>query len=387
VEGGEPIKAIDLWHTSTAAGSGVKQATGEVSIPAGYYRITTRFNLADGGVQKYAGKTEVLHIYKDLTTNAPYTFTAENFFPLNTTGTERRVVTTIFGDPTSLQGILANMPPNTRDTPYIIAIKDLKIDGTETSPTKITGTAADPLVNLFNLLNGRYVSYDLSGMTGTAIPDVSPTDTTIAARQNKDRVVSVILPSGLTSIGAYTFSGCTSLTEVVYNPGTVTSIGAFAFENCSSLASIELPAADNSVGASAFSGCTSLYAISIPSTWTTIPANAFEGTGIREITIPAAITGIGNSAFQDCASLTTVTLTNPVTAGTGLFVRCTSLSSIDLSKLVTTAIPASLFNGCSALASVDIPSSVTSIGNSAFKDCASLTSITLPSGLTALGTI
>src|SRR5574344_1574471 len=42
------------------------------------------------------------------------------------------------------------------------------------------------------------------------------------------------------------------------------------------------------------------------------------------------------------------------------------------------------FNGCSSLTSIEIPSSVTSIGNNAFYYCTSLTSVTIPSSVTSI---
>ena len=48
---------------------------------------------------------------------------------------------------------------------------------------------------------------------------------------------SLSRPNTVTSIGAYAFAGCTSLTEIAI-PATVTSIGNRAFEGCTSLTEI-----------------------------------------------------------------------------------------------------------------------------------------------------
>ena len=50
-----------------------------------------------------------------------------------------------------------------------------------------------------------------------------------------------------------------------------------------------------------------------------------------------------------------------------------------------TSIGDSVFENCSSLPSVTIPSSVTSIGDSAFEWCSSLTSVTIPSSVTSIG--
>ena len=50
-----------------------------------------------------------------------------------------------------------------------------------------------------------------------------------------------------------------------------------------------------------------------------------------------------------------------------------------------TSISGNTFYGCSSLANITIPSSVTSIGVTAFRGCSSLTSIVIPSSVTSIG--
>ena len=50
-------------------------------------------------------------------------------------------------------------------------------------------------------------------------------------------LTSVTIPEGVTSIGQYTFSGCSSLTSVTF-PASVTSIGNNAFNDCTALKDI-----------------------------------------------------------------------------------------------------------------------------------------------------
>ena len=46
-----------------------------------------------------------------------------------------------------------------------------------------------------------------------------------------------------------------------------------------------------------------------------------------------------------------------------------------------TSIGEATFNGCTGLTSVTIPEGVTSIGKNAFADCSALTTVTLPNGV------
>ena len=50
-----------------------------------------------------------------------------------------------------------------------------------------------------------------------------------------------------------------------------------------------------------------------------------------------------------------------------------------------TSIPSNLFNGCTSLTEIIIPSTITSIGSNAFDGCTSLTEISIPSSVTSVG--
>ena len=99
-----------------------------------------------------------------------------------------------------------------------------------------------------------------------------------------------------------------------------------------------------------------------------------------------ADTGIGNYAFSYCHSLASITIPSTVTSiGTYAFGYCYSLASITIPSTVT-SIGNNAIQYCYSLASITIPSTVTSIGNNAFLCCYSLASITIPSTVTSIGT-
>jgi len=87
--------------------------------------------------------------------------------------------------------------------------------------------------------------------------------------------------------------------------------------------------------------------------------------------------------FDGCSSLANVTIPNSVTnIGIVAFGGCTSLSSIIIPDSVT-SIESDAFAG-SGLTNITIPNSVTYIGDSAFINCYKLANIKLPNNITSI---
>ena len=188
-------------------------------------------------------------------------------------------------------------------------------------------------------------------------------------------IKAVNVEEGVTSIGDYAFSYCSSLTSVEI-PDSVTSIGDCAFCACSSLTSVSIGNSVTSIGVCAFFACSSLTSIEIPDSVTSIGDSAFDNcSSLTSIEIPDSVTSIGSYAFSVCSSLTSVSIGNSVTSiGDCAFVACRSLTSIEIPDSVT-SIGYCAFGHCGRLTSVSIGNSVTSIGNSAFEHCSSLTDV------------
>ena len=106
---------------------------------------------------------------------------------------------------------------------------------------------------------------------------------------------------------------------------------------------------------------------------------------IRSYVAGCKVTGIGGSAFSECSALTSINIPSSVTSiEKSAFRGCSSLTSINIPSSVT-SIGGAAFWGCSSLTSINIPSSVTSIEKSAFRGCSSLTSINIPNSVTSIG--
>jgi len=95
-------------------------------------------------------------------------------------------------------------------------------------------------------------------------------------------------------------------------------------------------------------------------------------------------TEVGDYAFINCTALTSVTIPNSVTSLNGsVFSRCSSLSSVTIGNGVTT-MGSSVFDRCTSLTSIIIPDSVTTIDANLFYGCSSLSSVTIGNGVTTI---
>lgn len=122
-------------------------------------------------------------------------------------------------------------------------------------------------------------------------------------------------------------------------PEGVTAIGALAFADCKSLSSVSIPSSVKSIDKFAFSGCTKL----------------------TSITIPNSVTSIGESTFFKCSALKIVKFeqgSHLKSIGDTAFLSCESLLSIDIPDGVK-SIGDAAFSGCKRLKDVEIPQSVT----------------------------
>lgn len=67
-------------------------------------------------------------------------------------------------------------------------------------------------------------------------------------------MTSLVVPEGVTRVGANAFDGCFDLASLTI-PRSVTTIGSYAFNYCTSLTSLTIPGSVTSIGQQAFYGC------------------------------------------------------------------------------------------------------------------------------------
>ena len=172
----------------------------------------------------------------------------------------------------------------------------------------------------------------------------------------------------LTEIGNHAFDG-TSLTFLTL-PDTVETLGEFAFGNINTLNSVNIPEKLTTADR-AFAGSKKLNELRNKIEGIRIPDGMFENTGLTTFIVPSGIKEIGKYAFRNNKS-TAISFEGPQ-EGFKDVILPNGLTKIDSRAFESTEIEY-----------LDIPDTVTEIGDGAFRFNSNIKSIKLPSELKAL---
>lgn len=183
-----------------------------------------------------------------------------------------------------------------------------------------------------------------------------------------DDIISIIIPSSVTSLGKSAFSDCTGLTSVTI-PNNITELGDNCFNWCKSLSSITIPSQITKLGESCFEECDNLISVTLPNGITELEDRCFyKCINLPSLVIPNGVTRLGDECFYQCSSLQSLSVPNTVTElGEGCFSKCINLTSFVLSSNITT-IPEACFYENSSLVHLNIPQSVSSIEYHCFEE-------------------
>lgn len=302
---------------------------------------------------------------------------------------------------------------------------------TATVTNYVTGISGDLVIP--GIVTHRYESFPVNAiapntfnsciLTSVVIPE-SVTCIADGTFCNCMNMTSVTLPANLTSIEASAFGSCLSLTSIDL-PNDLSDIGNFAFSN-TRIATLTIPATVSSIGNGAFQDCLdaiqSVYVMR--ATPPTLGENAFayltntptlyvpygslsvyqnsdwndwfEGHIVElpadlqysydDVTHTATVTGYGGGLSETIEVPATVTYNNEeytVTAiGDNAFKNFGNLIEIILPNTIT-SIGVRSFQNCRQT-TINIPESLSSLGEGAFTDCDNLTEVTLPATLTSV---
>ena len=219
-------------------------------------------------------------------------------------------------------------------------------------------------------------------------------------------------PQKTVTITKYTGTESTVILPSTINSWPVTKIGEAAFQDNTTITSVTIPASVTEIGANAFAGCTNLTSVTYGGDWsnltiqsgnpavedaaneqlfefeftpdnTAVIVNNYKCKGTAaDVTIPSCykgkpVTAINNAAFPNSA-VTSVTIPDSITSiPDAAFVNCSQLTNISIPNSVT-YIGYSAFSSCTSLKSITLPSSLSTIGNSAFAGCPSSMTVTYP---------
>ena len=224
-------------------------------------------------------------------------------------------------------------------------------------------------------------------------------------------------PKKTVTITKYTGKESTVILPSTISGWPVTKIGEAAFQDNTTITSVTIPASVTEIGANAFAGCTNLTSVTYGGDWRNLTiqsgnpavqdaANAplfdfkfilnntavivicYNGTA-ADVTIPSRyqgkpVTAIDHAAFHDSA-VTSVTIPDSVTSiPDDAFSHCSQLTNISIPNSVT-FIGFSAFNSCTSLKSITLPSSLSTIQSYAFYNCGNLKTIRIPVSVTSIG--
>lgn len=246
---------------------------------------------------------------------------------------------------------------------------------TETGATFTVTVAAATNTFSFDLTTGTITEYNGTD-TVVVIPSKinGVTVTTIGTDAFLGlNITSVTIPASVTEIGSNAFAGCTNLTSVHY---------AGDWSNLTIQSGN--PAVQDAANAPLFD-----FEFIPPDNTAVIVTNYKYNGAAADVTIPSRyqgkpVTTIGHAAFFNSA-VTSVTIPDSVTSiSDEAFINCPKLTNISIPNSVT-YIGFSAFSSCTSLKSITLPSSLSFISGALFLGCSQLTTIHIPVSVTSIG--
>lgn len=192
--------------------------------------------------------------------------------------------------------------------------------------------------------------------------------------------ISIVIGEGITSIPKQILSNTKQIVTLTL-PNSLTSIGNKAFYTAK-IENIEFGEELTTIGNEAFYGCnTRKLVFPENSKLTSVLSSAFYDNKLTEFNFPKTVTEFGNQALHgsDFAEIDLTGFSPDTIFGEYMF-EGSCAQSINFGEIKN--ISNYMFSNCYGLTSVDIPSTVQSVGIGAFQYCKALVSASLPSEMT-----
>lgn len=233
----------------------------------------------------------------------------------------------------------------------------------------------------------------------------------------RDQVKKIVLGEGITEIDKYAFMDFTNLQEITFS-STITKIDEAAFYRCYSLETVELPDSLTTICKAAFADCIAMETVKLSKKIRTIEDFAFQRCAMETITIPGSLKVLSPVAFFKCPGLQTYQVASDnaayctqdgvlfstdkktllaypsgrksdvyTTPATTVTIGENAFNNTKITKIFISDSVKSIRDGAfaySKLESLNIPNSVTDMGQFICESCESLCSVIVGKGLKKL---
>lgn len=213
---------------------------------------------------------------------------------------------------------------------------------------------------------------------------------------NCSSLTEIRFPSSLQTIGISSFMNCIGISSVTFHP-SVGSFGDSCFRNCS-IQSVDLSVCSSlpTISDNCFRDNTFLETIYFSHDLKVLRAFALSNTAISEFNIPSSLETISSDSFMNCFNLKTISIPSDSKLSlisVGSFRNCFNIETINCQSQSYRVITGALFDDsmtslilfppASKVKFFFLPGSTNTIREGAFMSCVNLISVMIPSGSVA----